>query len=32
MVRAVAPGTATLHFSAGGAGREDRDVRVTVRM
>jgi hypothetical protein len=32
MVRALAPGTATLHFSAGEAGREDRDVRVDVRM
>jgi hypothetical protein len=32
MVRGVAPGTARLHFSAGGAGREDREVRVTVRM
>jgi hypothetical protein len=33
MVRGVAPGTATLRFSAGSAGRgEDRDVRVTVRM
>jgi hypothetical protein len=33
MVRALAPGTATLHFSAGGtAGGEDREVRVTVRM
>ena len=33
MVRGVAPGTATLHFSAGGTGsREERDVQVTVRM
>ena len=32
MVRALAPGTATLHFSAGGAGRKDRDVRVIVGM
>lgn len=32
MVRAQAPGTATLHFSAGDASREDRDVQVTVRM
>lgn len=33
MVRAVAPGTATLHFSAGGAARhEEHDVRVTVRL
>jgi hypothetical protein len=32
MVRAVAPGTAALHFSAGGADRAERDVRVTVTM
>jgi hypothetical protein len=32
MVRALAPGAATLHFSADGADREDRDVRVTVKM